>query len=107
MTEERKKQILEVSSKFFDEVGQELNEENGSKITLDKRFKKDSVRNKWSINVFILTEVGITAAYYRGENKQFTAIGFAPFDVFLSHVPLVNNKFITKEQFDELRRKLL
>lgn len=75
---------------YFDTNGTELTPEEGAKLELDGTVKD---RGEWSIDVLILTKGGVCEAYYRHENKAFTANNFWP-NPFLKHVSMLSDKFL-------------
>jgi hypothetical protein len=100
ITEERKRIILEQGKLFFEQFGKKLTTENGELL------KRDSGRPEWSINVYVLTEVGVATAYYRPENQRFTVVGFAFHDLFTEHVPMLSDKFITSVQLKAFKQRV-
>ena len=90
-----REEFLRISKEYFDEHGIELTTENGEQLAKDLEVHELGLEEGWSVNVFILTEFGISEAYYRGRDKQFTRVGGPlALDLYLKDVNLVSNKFL-------------
>jgi len=96
--------IILSSMSYFEAFGTELSADNGKALPIDK--SEVDINRQWSIDVYVLTINGLTRAYYRHELLTYTVVGFAPFDIKIEHAPILSDKFITQEQFKELREIL-
>ncbi len=101
-----KKLFIKVAKKFFNENGLELNKENGIKLDLDTKAHDTGIRDKWSINTYVLTNTGIHEAYYRGLDKQFTVHGVGIQDLYIKDCKMESNNFIKEEQLEDLIKVL-
>ena len=91
--------FLHKCKEYFESNGIELTPENGKLLPLDK----SSHTKIWSVDVFVLTEVGVTTGYFRNEDNQFTITGIAPFDLYLKDVTLLVNKFIPENKIKDIK----
>ena len=89
-----REEFLRIAKPYFDEHGLELTPENGEKIPKETQVHETGLKEGWSIDVFILTAQGITTAYYRGTDPNFTAVGFGVFDRYIKDISMVSNKFL-------------
>lgn len=89
----KRKEFLKVCKIFFDENGLDLTVENGNKLPKDTELK--GYKKEWSEDVFVLTEYGVTTAYFRPEEKDFTVENSGFFDLFPKDCPMLSNKFVS------------
>ena len=75
---------------------------NGTKLKLDTKIHETGIKDKWSINVYVLTDTGVHKAYYRGLNNQFTVNGVGIIDLYIKDCKMESNNFIKEEQLEDL-----
>lgn len=97
--------LLETVKAYINKYGKHINDLNGLNLPLDPIGTGDWASS--TIDVMTYSDKGLGYLYYHKDTKTWFVKGYAPFDIRLEHAKGLASKFITEEEYQELKYSIL